>query len=343
MHHLHGNHHLRSSDRADPPGFHPCGHHPYHQPLGKPPAVPGRQLLGRDRGGPDQADRSRILAHGLPRDLRARRQVAHQVPARHREELPHQVSARIQRQRHQISRNTQRPGRPAQLHLGNDRLLEGRDAHGEQPHEQRDVRRNDNQHPDRTAVLPERRPHAVVPAAGPRLRLRVRLPRAAGRRRTHHPAGQDSGGENPAGSDGRRETHDHLLRADDPRKSLPQAGAPDAGERPHVDRHEDSAAQFGHLLGDPQETDGRLRRQRRNLHRRRRADEPGDRIVPDEDQVPDHDRLRHDRMRPADQLHPRQRVQGRFVRPVPERTARSEDRLGRPAWPAKSSSAASTL
>ena len=182
VHHLHGNHHLRSSDRADPPGFHPCGHHPYHQPLGKPPAVPGRQLLGRDRGGPDQADRSRILAHGLPRDLRARRQVAHQVPARHREELPHQVSARIQRQRHQISRNPQRPGRPAQLHLGNDRLLEGRDAHGEQPHEQRDVRRNDNQHPDRTAVLPERRPHAVVPAAGPRLRLRVRLPRAAGRR-----------------------------------------------------------------------------------------------------------------------------------------------------------------
>ena len=112
-------------------------------------------------------------------------------------------------------------------------------------------------------LLPERRPHAVVPAAGPRLRLRVRLPRAAGRRRTHHPAGQDSGGEDPAGSDGRRETHDHLLRADDPRKGLPQAGAPDAGKRPHVDRHEDSAAQLGHLLGDPQETDGRLRRQRR--------------------------------------------------------------------------------
>ena len=43
------------------------------------------------------------------------------------------------------------------------------------------------------------------------------------------------------------------------------------------------------------------------------------------------DRLRHDRMRPADQFHPRQRVQGRFVRPVPERAARSEDRLGRPA------------
>ncbi len=69
---------------------------------------------------------------------------------------------------------------------------------------------------------------------------------------------------------------------------------------------------------------------RRNLHRRRRPDEPGNRIVPDEDQIPDHHRLRHDRMRPAHQLHPRQRIQGGFVRPLSERAARSEDRLGGP-------------
>ena len=49
----------------------------------------GDNFWDDDRGGPDPADRSRLLADGLPCHLRARRQVAHQVPARHREELPH--------------------------------------------------------------------------------------------------------------------------------------------------------------------------------------------------------------------------------------------------------------
>ena len=77
-------------------------------------------------------------------------------------------------------------------------------------------------------------------------------------------------------------------------------------------------------------TAGCLRRQRRHIHRRRRPDESGDRIVPDEDQVPDHHRLRHDRMRAAHQFHTRQRIQGGLLRPLPERSARRPDRLPRP-------------
>ena len=52
----------------------------------------------------------------------------------------------------------------------------------------------------------------------------------------------------------------------------------------------------GHGFGGRVCENAPLRRQRRHIHRRRRPDESGDRIVPDEDQVPDHHRLRHDRI-----------------------------------------------
>ena len=47
VHHLYRNGHLRRGDRPHPAGLHPGRHHPHHQPLRKPAAVPGRQLLGR--------------------------------------------------------------------------------------------------------------------------------------------------------------------------------------------------------------------------------------------------------------------------------------------------------
>ncbi len=56
-----------------------------------------------------------------------------------------------------------------------------------------------------------------------------------------------------------------------------------------------------------------------HIHRRRRPDESGDRVLSAEYQIPDHHRIRHDRVRAADQLHARQRIQGGIVRPQPAR------------------------
>ena len=137
VHHLHRHDLLRRRNRPDIAGFRPGRHHPHHQPLGKQAALSGRQLLGHHRRRPDTPDRGRVFAHRFPRHLRTQRQGAHQVPARYPEKLPFEISARVQRKRHQVPRDPQRRGHPAQLHVGHHGLFQGSDAHGEQPHGQR--------------------------------------------------------------------------------------------------------------------------------------------------------------------------------------------------------------
>ena len=76
----------------------------------------------------------------------------------------------------------------AQLHLGNDRLLEGRDAHGEQPHGQRHLRHVGAQHPDGNLLFQKGgRTLSFLPLA--HAYGCASIPFAAGRRRAHHPAG----------------------------------------------------------------------------------------------------------------------------------------------------------
>ena len=86
VHHLHRHYHLRSGHRTHSARLHAQRHHPHHQPLGEPPAFLERQLLGRHRRRTDPPDRSGLLADGLQGDLRTRRQVADEIPARHRQE-----------------------------------------------------------------------------------------------------------------------------------------------------------------------------------------------------------------------------------------------------------------
>ena len=166
-------------------------------------------------------------------------------------------------------------------------------------------------------------------ASGTRLRLCIRLSRAAGRRRPHHPAGQNSHSEDPDRSHAGRAPHDHLLRTPDSRESLSQTGTAAARKGADEYRYEDSAAEYRPALGNPQEDDGIVRRRGEHLHRGRCTDEYGNRSISDEYQIPDHDWIRHDRMRSAHQLHSRQRIQGRFLRAFPLGIYPGEDRLAR--------------
>ena len=105
-----------------------------------------------------------------------------------------------------------------------------------------------------------------------------------------------------------------MLRTPDSRESLSQTGTAAARKGADEYRYEDSAAEYRPALGNPQEDDGIVRRRGEHLHRGRCTDEYGNRSISDEYQIPDHDWIRHDRMRSAHQLHSRQRIQGRFLR-----------------------------
>lgn len=113
------------------------------------------------------------------------------------------------------------------------------------------------------------------------------------------------------------------------RESLSQTGTAAARKGADEYRYEDSAAEYRPALGNPQEDDGIVRRRGEHLHRGRCTDEYGNRSISDEYQIPDHDWIRHDRMRSAHQLHSRQRIQGRFLRAFPLGIYPGEDRLAR--------------
>ena len=124
--------HLRRGHRAHSAGF-PCQRRdPHHQPFGKPTAFPGRHVLGRDRSRPDPESRSRLLAHGPERDLRAPgSEETDGFPEEPRKSLPQSLSERVRTGAYPLSQDSQRPDDPAQLHLGNDRIFERRHALGQ--------------------------------------------------------------------------------------------------------------------------------------------------------------------------------------------------------------------
>ncbi len=70
--------------------------------------------------------------------LRTERQIADRIPEEPHEELPGEISARLQRQRHQIPRDSERPSAFAEPHRARDRIPpEGVMLTCEQPHGQR--------------------------------------------------------------------------------------------------------------------------------------------------------------------------------------------------------------